>query len=118
MTHEKKCFVVQRAAGDAMLQCGSIQERRDDKGQFAASSDLADGADVGVIGRRSCSGLAAEMFQYLRISSQLFRQDSECHKAAKLEVLGLVNQVHASTPEFLEDRVVGDDLIDHGDAIS
>src|SRR5208283_283325 len=101
------------AAADAVLEGGAFQKFHGDVGLLAALADVVDGADVGVIQRRSGAGLAAKAFESLGIAGDGVGQEFERDKTAEFAVLGLVNDAHATAAELFDDLVAGDSLADH-----
>ena len=78
-------------------------------------ADLVDGADVGVVERRSRPSLALETFQGLTASELQFGgKKLQSDVPAQRFVLGLVDDAHATAAELLDDAVVRDGLADHG----
>jgi hypothetical protein len=63
--------------------------------------DVVDGDDVGMIQRRSCSGLLNKPPPAVGISHALWGQHFERHHAAELGVFGLVDHTHAPAPQLL-----------------
>src|SRR5208283_2779525 len=103
----------QRTAGNAVLQRHTVEEFHGDEGMTVVFADFVDGADVGVVQRRSGAGLATETLQRLRLVGHFVGQKLEGDEAAELGVFGLVNDAHAASAEPFEDAVVGDGGADH-----
>jgi hypothetical protein len=70
-------------------------------------ADVVDGADVGMVQRRSGLGLAAEALQSPGVLGEFFRQELQSNKAGEPGVLGLVYDA-----QLLDDAVVRDGLAD------
>ena len=66
-----------------------------------------------MVQRRRSSRFTAEAFQGLRIFRHVLRQELQRDKAAKFDVLGLVDHTHPAAAELLDDAVVRDGLADH-----
>src|SRR5882762_3308921 len=81
-------------------------------------ADLVDGADVRMVEGRSCTCLAAEPFQCLRILPHIFGEKLQRDEAPKLGVLSLVHHAHSAAAEFLNNAVVRDDLFDHQEILA
>ena len=107
-------FDLQGLSGDAVLEGHAFEKFHGDEGLIVVLADLVDRADVGVVQRRSGTGLAAETFERMRIAGNVSRKEFEGDKAAQADVFGLVDYAHASAAEFLDDAVVRDGLADHG----
>src|SRR5580658_1676376 len=91
-----------------MFQSRTVEELHHDEGPFSASSDLVDGADIGVIQSRRGSCFAAEARESLGVLRQLLGQKFQGHKAAQFEVLGLVDYAHASAANPFDKPVMRD----------
>ena len=100
--------------GNAVLQRHAVEKLHGDEGVITASSDLVDGADIGMVESGSCPSLAPEAFQCLRVLRHIVGQEFESDKATKVGVLGLVNHTHPTAAEFLDDAVTRDGLANHG----
>ena len=70
-------------------------------------------ADIGMIQGRSCLCFALEAGQGLRILDDGIGQELQGDEAMQAEVLGLVDDPHAATTEFLDNPVMRDGLADH-----
>ena len=66
-----------------------------------------------MIQRRRGARLAPKAFERLRIAGHVVGQELQSHEAAKLGVLGLVDDAHTAAAELLDDAVVGNGLADH-----
>ena len=56
---------------------------------------------------------AAKSFQSLRIVGNMVGEEFEGYEATKIDILGLVDDSHPATAEFLDDAVMRDRLADH-----
>ena len=63
-------------------------------------ADFVDRANIGMIESGSRTSLAAKAFQRLRVAGEFIGQKFEGDKAAKLDVLGLVNNSHAPAAQL------------------
>ena len=77
-------------------------------------ADLMDGADVGVVQRRSGAGFAAEAFESLGIVGGIVREKLEGDETAEESVFGFVDHTHPAAAEQFQNAIVGDGLADHG----
>ena len=107
-------FDLQGLSGDAVLEGHAFEKFHGDEGLIIVLADLVDRADVGVVQRRSGTGLAAETFERVRIAGNVSRKEFQGDKSAQADVFGLVDYAHASAAEFLDDAVVRDGLAYHG----
>src|SRR5947207_2882916 len=98
---------------DPMCQCHSIEVLHCDEAFAVVLSDFVDGADIGMVQRRSSTGFAAEALQSLRVFRDIIGQELERDKTTEGDIFGLVNDTHPATAEFLDDAVVRDGLADH-----
>ena len=108
----EKDFSFQRTPGDAVLQGRAVQKLHDNERLPFVLADFVNRADVWMVQRRCGTGFAAEAFQCLRVVGYVLGQKLQRNEAAKLSVLGLVDDAHSAAPEFLDDAVVRDDLTD------
>ena len=74
---------------------------------------VLNGADVGMIQRRSRTRFAAEALQRSRITRHIVRQELERDEASQARVLGLVDDTHAATAELFDNAIVRDRGVDH-----
>ena len=106
-------LILQRAAGNHMLQRDPIQVLHGDEPEAVVVRDLVDGADVGMVQGGGGPGFAPKAFQRLRIFRHFIGQELEGNEAPEHRVLGLVHHAHAAATQLLLDTVMGDDLADH-----
>ena len=101
-------------AVDQMFQRLAAEALHHDEQMSIVLADFVDGADVGMIQRRSSPRLAAKAFEGLRILGRIVGKKFQGNEAAKLRVFRFVNDSHPSATEEFEDAVVRDCLADHG----
>ena len=77
-------------------------------------SNVMNGADVGMIQRGGCTGLAAEALERLRVRNDIFGKELDRDKAAKLRVLGFVDHAHATAAQLFKNAVMRDCLPNDG----
>src|SRR5262245_37720734 len=75
--------------------------------------DIVDGADVGMIERRSRPSLTPKPFQNLLILRQVRWQEFEGDSSPELDVFGLVDHAHATRSKLLKDTVMRNSRTDH-----
>jgi hypothetical protein len=80
---------------------------------FVVLANLMNRADIRMIQGRSGLCLALEARQRLWIFDDRIRQKLQGHEATQVEVLGLVDDPHTATTEFLDNAVMRDGLADH-----
>ena len=78
---------------------------------------IVDGADIGMIQGRSSTSFAAKPLQSLGVVGNLIGKEFEGNGAAKVGVLGPVDDTHPATAELVDDAVMRDRLADHRGAI-
>ena len=71
------------------------------------------GADIWVIQSGSGACFALKAFENLRIAKDVFGKKFQCDKAAKLRVLGFVDDTHPATAELFENAVLRNELTLH-----
>ena len=106
-------FVLHRTPADAMLQRHAVEKLHDHEDAAVFLADVVNGADVGMIQRRSRARLAAKTLQRSRIARHIVRQKLERDKASQARVLGLVDDTHAAAAELFDNAVVRDGGVDH-----
>src|ERR1039457_1220336 len=89
-----------------MLQRYAVQKLHGDERLLTVFADFVDGANIGMIESGRCSRLPAKAFQGCRVLRKFIGQEFEGDEAAKLNVLSLVHNTHATAPEFLDDAVM------------
>ena len=80
------------------------------KGLLVLLANFVDGADVGMVESGGGAGFTAETFQGLRVLRDVVGKKLQGDKAAKLGVLGLVDDTHAAAAEFFDDAVMAQRL--------
>jgi hypothetical protein len=76
-------------------------------------AEVVNGADVGMIERRSGLRFTLETAQRLRIAGDFVGKEFQRHEAVQARVLGFVNHTHAAAAEFFENAVMRNGLPDH-----
>ena len=102
-----------RPPGDQILQRHALQIFHGDKRLAVFLADVVDGADVGMIQRRSRLRFALEAAERLGISSDFVGQELEGDKTAQPRVFGFVDHTHPTATQFPDNAVVRDGLSDH-----
>src|ERR1700730_6817484 len=74
--------------------------------------DRMDGADIGMIERRSGTRLALGTLPACGIPCEFFRQELQAHATSELNVFCLVNDAHAAAAENVKHPVMRDALAD------
>ncbi len=106
-------LVVERTPGDAVLEGRALKKLHRDEGLSLVPPDFVDGADIGMVQRRSRPCLAAKAFQRLRVACQIVRKEFQGNKAAEFGVLSFVDDAHPAAAQLFEDVITGDRLPDH-----
>src|SRR5208282_3355842 len=99
---------------DPLFERLAFQQLHGDEVASAVFANLVDGADVRMVQSGGRARFALKTFQRKRIFFRLGRQELECDVAAKVDVLGFVNNAHPSAAQLGKDTVVRDGLADHG----
>ncbi len=100
-------------AGDAMFKRRAFHELHGNKRLAVLLIDLVDGADVGVIQRRSSARLSPKAFESVGNLGEIVRKELERDKPAERSVLSLVHNTHPAATQLFDDPVVRDDFADH-----
>src|ERR1700732_1516092 len=98
---------------DSVLQGGAIQILHDNEGPPVGFANIVDGADVGMVERRSRLRLALKSAQCSGVASDVFRKELQRNEAPQPRVFRLVDNAHPATAQFFDDAVVGNSLTDH-----
>src|SRR5437879_6342098 len=85
---------------DAMLQGSAFQKFHREKRMAAGFVNLVNGADVGMVERRSGARFSLEPFQRLAIAREIVGQKLQRDEPAKLDVFGLIHHAHSAPPTF------------------
>src|SRR5580700_584354 len=96
-----------------MFQGHPFQILHGDEGLGFMFADFVDRTDIRMIQSRRSASLAAEAFQSVRLLRHIVRKKFKGDEAAKLGVLGLVDNTHTAAAKLLDDAVVRDGLTDH-----
>src|SRR5579864_9835183 len=102
---------------DAMLQGHAFEVLHHDESLPARLIDLVNSADIWVIEGRSGARFALKTLESLCVGGDVLGKELEGNEASQLDVLGLIDDTHASAAEFLDDAVMGDGLADHGSGV-
>jgi hypothetical protein len=100
----------ERAAGDDVLESGTIEKFNGDESFAGVFADIVDGTDVGMVERGGGAGFALEALQRLEVVGDFFRKKFEGDKAAQAGVFSLIDHAHATAAEFFDDAIVRNDL--------
>ncbi len=110
----KKLLGLEGLSANPVLQGLAAEVLHDHKGTAIVLADIVDGADVGMVERRGSLRFTLETRQGLRIATELVGQELQRHEAVKAGVLGLVDHTHAAAAELLNDAVMRNRGLDHG----
>ena len=80
-----------------VFQRDPVQKLHHDEGLSVLLVNLMNSADVGMIQRRRCFGLALEPAQGLRVFGYFVGQELEGNKPAELHILSLIDHTHPAT---------------------
>ncbi len=106
-------FQFERPSRNAVLQSHAIQEFHGDERLPVLLADVVNGADVGVIQRRSSLRLTLKPAKRLRIARHFVRQKLQGDETMQPSVFGLIDNTHSAATELLDDAIVRDGLADH-----
>ena len=104
---------LQRPTLDAMLQGFAFEQFHGDERLAILLADVVNGADVGMIKRRSGLRLALETDEGLRIPGHFLRQELEGNETMQPGIFGFIDHAHPATAELFQNPVMGDGLTDH-----
>ena len=103
-----------RTPGDQVLQGYALEVFHGDERLAALFTDVVNGADVGMVQRRSCLRLALKAAEGLGIPGNFIGQELECDKAMQPRVFGFVNHTHSAAAQLGDNAIVRNGLADHG----
>jgi hypothetical protein len=89
-----------RLVGNEMLQGSAVEKLHCNELSPVLLPDVVNGADVGVIQRRSGLGFAAESFESSGVVEHFGRQEFQSHGAMEPCVLGFVDDTMPPPPSF------------------
>src|SRR4029077_5129826 len=97
-----------------MLECLAVEKLHGDKRLAFVLANFVNGANVGMVERRSGLRFTLETFHCLAIVCNGFRQELQRDEAAKPGVFGLVDHAHSTAAELFDDAVVRNRGADEG----
>ena len=100
-----------------MLQRRAIEILHHDERMPVLLADLMNRANVRMVQSGSGARLAAKALKGLRVTDNVIREELQRHEAAKLSILGLVNNAHASAAKLLNNPVVRNRAANKGQGI-
>jgi hypothetical protein len=75
--------------------------------------NIVNGANVGMVQRRSCARFTLEALDGLRIASGAFGQEFQGHVTAETRIFRAVHDSHPAATQFIENAIVRKRLTDH-----
>ena len=106
-------FELQRTRAQPLLERFTLEKLHGDEGAAAVLVHVVDRADVGVLEGRCRAGLTLQALEGVVVAGEILRKKLQRDFAAELQVLGLVDDPHATAAELREDPIVRDGLPDH-----
>ena len=100
--------------GDRVLQGHAVEILHGDKRLAVLLANVVNGADVGMVQRRSRLRLALKPAERLRILGHFIGQKLQCHEAVQPGVFGFINHTHPAAAEPVHNAVMRNGLPDHG----
>ena len=107
-------FDVEGPALDHVLERFAFEQLHGNEMAAVFFVDFMDRADIGVVKRGRCKCFPPKSFASGRIFFQFFRKELQRDVAAKLQILGFVDNTHAAATERTEYVVMRDRRSDHG----
>ena len=101
-------------SGDVLLQALALELLHNDEGVAVVVLDAVNRADVGMIQKRGGPGFTRETLERFGIAGKIFGNKLQGDVAAKLQVLGLVDNAHTPASKFAKYAVMGHLLANHG----
>ncbi len=106
-----------RLARDQVLQRRAVEILHHDERMPVLLADLMNRANVRVVQSGSGARLAAKAFEGLRVAHNIIWQELQRYEAAKLSILGLIDNAHPSAAKFLNNAVVRNRAANQGQGI-
>ena len=100
--------------GDHVLQGHALEILHGDKRLAVLLANVVNGADVGMVQRRSRLRLALKAAERLGIPGHFIGQKLERDKAVQARVFGFVNHTHPAAAQLVDNAVMRNGLADHG----
>jgi len=97
-----------------VLESLAVEELHHHEGAGVLFADVLDGANIGMIQRRSGLRLPPETSQGCWIAGQLLGKELDGDEAIKAAVFRFVNDAHSATAKSFNNAVMRDELVDHG----
>ena len=94
-------------------QCSSLDMLHGDEDKSVLFTDFVDGADVGMVERRSHLGLADQACASRLVASHLGRQDLQNDLAVQPFIPGKISHTHAASPDGFDDVVMAQGAAEH-----
>src|SRR5260370_9708099 len=110
---QKQTIRLKRSFNHKMLERYALQKFHGDKCLLLFFTNVVNGADVRMIQRRGCLGLAPKAREGLLIARKIGREKLQGDETMKPDVFSFVDHTHPAAAEFLDDAVVRDGLADH-----
>ncbi len=107
-------IVVDRSTGNAVLQRHAVQKLHDDEGLAVLLANLINSADIGMVQGGGSLRFPLKPGEGLCVGRNVMRQKFEGDKTVQGDVLGLVDDSHATTAKLFDDVVVRNCLAEHG----
>src|SRR5882724_9882504 len=99
--------------GDTFLERFALEQLHHDERLPIVFPNFVNGADIGMIQRRSGTRLATETLERLRILVERFGKKFQSDAAAKLQIFGGIDHAHATPTELFKDFVVSNGFAGH-----
>ena len=96
-----------------MLQRHAIQKFHGDERLAVLLANVVDGANVGMVQRRSRLRFTPKAFQRLSVVGHIFGQKLEGYEAVQPGILGLIHHTHATAAELVDDVIVRNSAAKH-----
>src|SRR5580700_2403405 len=100
-----------------MLQRRAVEILHHDERMPILLADLMNRADVRMVQSRSGASLATKPFEGLRVAHNVIWQELQRYEAAKLSILGLIDNPHPSAAKLLQNAVVRNCAANQGQGI-
>ena len=102
---------------DQVLQRRAVEILHHDEWVTVLLPNLMNRANVRVVQSGSSARLTAKAFESLRIAHNIVWQELQRHEAAKLSILGFIDNAHASAAKLLNNAVVRNRAANKGQGI-
>ena len=99
-----------RTLRDELFQSGAFEKFHSDEGLAIFLAYVINGADIGMVQRRSGLRFALESSERAGVVADIFGKEFQCDVAAEAIVFGFVDDTHPAASKALQNAIVRESL--------